>query len=102
IDLLIDHHSDVLKIPFQFEMSKKIWYHGNLTLKDSEEMLNNCPKGTFLVRMSEVGKFIIVVSYVGSNGKIIHINLLKTSNGYSISNFDEYKEELEWIKDSKV
>ena len=39
---------------FQFNIKKR-WYHGRITRKQAENLLNNKPIGSFLVRQSESG-----------------------------------------------
>lgn len=37
------------------QLEKQAWYHGKITRKQAETMLNNKPIGSFLVRQSESG-----------------------------------------------
>jgi len=73
---IIQHYDFVLKYPFMSALPQKIWFHGDLSAEESNDLLNGEPVGTFLVRFSSKGTF--AASFIDSKGSIRHV--LITSN----------------------
>lgn len=97
VEAFIQHHKDTLTTPFQFDLRRKSWYCGSISTKESENLLICKPTGTFMVHLSEAGKFQFVISYVSTGGVIKHAQLSKTPNGFSITNRQELGEDLDWL-----
>lgn len=101
IQSLINHHKDTLKYPFQFDLLRRNWYSGSVTTKESEEMLAHNPVGTFMIRLSEEGKFQYIVSYVSRKG-INHLLMQKISTGFIVQNSKNFEEDLAWVNSDGI
>ncbi|KAL6069950.1 Phosphatidylinositol 3-kinase regulatory subunit gamma [Balamuthia mandrillaris] len=49
---IIDHYSVFLKFPFNSDLPRESWFHGDVSSSESEELLADHPHGTFLIRFS--------------------------------------------------
>lgn len=101
IQSLINHHKCTLKYPFQFDLLRRNWYSGSVTTKESEEMLLNNPTGTFMIRLSEEGKFQYIVSYVSKMG-IKHLLMQKIATGFIVQNVKDHLEDMEWSNTAAI
>ena len=46
---------NILPISLKAKLSEQAWFHGKITRKQAESLLENMPIGSFLVRKSESG-----------------------------------------------
>eukprot|EP00039_Didymoeca_costata_P019637 m.338335 g.338335 ORF g.338335 m.338335 type:complete len:362 (-) comp18387_c0_seq1:856-1941(-) len=61
-------------------LESKPWYHGDIERVVAERRLLDCPRGTFLIRVSS-DKSNYSLSLVISGGKVRHFKILKTDQG---------------------
>eukprot|EP01119_Soliformovum_irregulare_P004920 TRINITY_DN1612_c0_g1_i3.p1 TRINITY_DN1612_c0_g1~~TRINITY_DN1612_c0_g1_i3.p1 ORF type:complete len:1090 (-),score=261.69 TRINITY_DN1612_c0_g1_i3:218-3487(-) len=81
---VVDFYSYILKIPFQSDLPRQSWFHGDLSALEAEEILQNHPNGTFLFRFSSKAGFL-AVSYVKA-GAVKHGVLETVPGGYKFEN----------------
>eukprot|EP01114_Cavostelium_apophysatum_P013663 TRINITY_DN3359_c0_g1_i1.p1 TRINITY_DN3359_c0_g1~~TRINITY_DN3359_c0_g1_i1.p1 ORF type:complete len:922 (-),score=285.01 TRINITY_DN3359_c0_g1_i1:87-2852(-) len=68
---IVTHYNFVLKYPFQSTLPQKVWFHGDISADESNELLSEQPAGTFLIRFSSKGTF--AASFVDPKGSTRHV-----------------------------
>jgi len=75
---IIKHYSFVLKIAFASRITQEPWFQGDLSAQETDEMLADQPRGTFLVRFSSAKAGALALSFVVSDGKVRHARICFT------------------------
>jgi len=68
---IIAHYNFVLKNPFISTLPGKVWFHGDISAEEANDLLTGQKCGTFLVRFSSKGTF--AASFVDSKDTIRHV-----------------------------
>jgi hypothetical protein len=80
---VLDYYKKWLLIPFSGQLSKEAWFHGDVSLEETEELLAAQKPGTFLIRFGDSdGSYWC--SYVTRSGSIDHVEIRSDSSGFSL------------------
>lgn len=87
LEQLIAHYNHILLQPLQSDLRNKNWFVGDLSIEESEELLEGRVPGTYMFHFSDsrLTSIFLVCSYVKKSHNIKHVLLQKVHSGYVVA-----------------
>lgn len=64
-----------------YELYKNKWYHGDITMEESEKRLLSMGRNSFLIRMSSQPGFLVISRYSRDEDQLLHMRLSLNADG---------------------
>jgi len=84
----------VLTLPFSTALTHKVWFYGDVTNSEAEQLLTGQPLGTFLIRFSNT-QGNLAASFVGAGGKVLKGLITKNNTGFQVNKQGMYFQTLD-------